>query len=117
MDITILKSRIESCGLEIIDTIIRRDSNSTKLFIEGGPILSIYSGDRLELRGRNLDLLDGVFPNNFEVSRAIYAYKNRAGKSNKVYQILVTTSNPFTCRDVLKMARKLQLKVTMTVRG
>jgi len=115
MNIAALKSRTELCGLKIIRTKIISEGNLVQLFVEGGPIFNVYRGETIKLVWRNLELLKGVFPDNFEISRAVSDYIYARAETRKLYEIVATTDNPFTCRDLTKAIRKLNVNCRIKI--
>lgn len=111
MDLTILKAQIERCGLRIIRTKVHSEGNFVQLFIDGGPIVTVYQGEKLRLAGNNLELMEGVFGDNFEISRAISRYKEQTKDMSKYYNINARTKNHFVCRDVAKAIRNLNVRL------
>ena len=114
MNIEKQKARMESRGLKIMRTKIHSEGNFAQLFVAGGPILNVYRGERTKLQGQNLELMQNVFPDNFDVSRTIAEYMVKRAGSRTRYEIVAATDNPFTCRDLTKAIRNLTDKFGIT---
>ena len=113
MNIAKLRSRTESCGLVTLKIKVLSEGNFAQLFVAGGPVLSVYRNKRIRLQGRNLELMQGVFPDNFEISRAIADYMIRTANTGKRYEVVATTDDPLTCRNLVKLIRELNVHVRM----
>jgi hypothetical protein len=113
MNVDTVKSRIELSGLIVIKTKFMNDSWA-QIIVQGGPIMNVYAEKGLKLQGRNLELMEGVFADDFEMSRVISEYNIERG-TRKNFELVVTTDNHFTCRDAIKILRNLNVKIRLSV--